>query len=60
MTWGEPSDKKSFRDGAVAPDPEIQMQALCSFLDSGFALSARPGMTGDWDASTRHAVMAGL
>ena len=25
--------------------PEIQTQAGCVFLDSGFALSARPGMT---------------
>ena len=25
--------------------PGIQIQALCVFLDSGFALSARPGMT---------------
>ena len=30
----------SFRDGALAPDPESR--------DSGFDASHRPGMTGDW------------
>jgi hypothetical protein len=36
----------SFRDGAQAPDPESR--ASCAervALDSGFAPSARPGMT---------------
>jgi hypothetical protein len=27
------------------PEPGIQKQSLCLHLDSGFALSARPGMT---------------
>jgi hypothetical protein len=27
--------------------PGIQIQALCVLLDSGFALSARPGMTNE-------------
>jgi hypothetical protein len=38
----------------------IQMQARCQFLDSGFAISARPGMTliGTYRLAT--SVMAGL
>ena len=32
---------------ALATEPGIQLQAMSLFLDSGFALAARPGMTGD-------------
>ncbi len=41
---------KSFRVRRGSAGPGIQMQALRSVLDSGFALSARPGMTAGRDA----------
>ena len=36
---------RSFRGASTASEPGIQMHAPNTLLDSGFAPSARPGMT---------------